>query len=202
VPLALTGWEIGLLSTAAVFIVLALIASMVVPRSRPEFPSRALGWFVAGCIVLFAAQMTAVVLLAEVGEEEHEAVEQPETGETETEPTETTPTEPEPTEPEPTTGETETTTGETETTPPPAGGAGDPAAGKQIFVDNCGSCHTLADAGTTGSIGPNLDEAQPPVERAVDRVTNGAGVMPSFADTLSEQQIQDVAAYVATASGG
>ena len=194
-PLALNGWEIGLLSVAAAFIVLALIASMVVPRSRPEFPSRYLGWFVAGCIVLFAAQMTAVVLLAEVGEE-HEAVEEPgpgEPGEPEPEPgepTETTPTAPEP------------TTGETETTPPPPGGEGDPAAGKEVFTANCGSCHTLADAGTTGTIGPNLDESQPSVELAVDRVTNGQGVMPSFADTLSEQQIQDVAAYASTATGG
>jgi cytochrome c6 len=195
VPLALNGWEIGLLSTAAVFIVLALIASMVVPRSRPEFPSRALGWFIAGCIVLFAAQMTAVVLLAEVGEEEHAAAEEPGQGEPEPEtgePTETAPTEPEP-EPEP---------GETETMPPAAGGEGDPAAGKEIFTANCGSCHTLADAGTTGTIGPNLDESQPTVELAVDRVTNGQGVMPPFADKLSEQQIQDVAAYVSTASGG
>ena len=197
-PLALTGWEIGLLSTAAVFIVLALIASMVVPRSRPEFPSRALGWFIAGCIVLFAAQMTAVVLLAEVGEEEHEAVEQPgpgEPGEPEPEPEPGEPTETSPTAPEP-------TTGETETTPPPAGGEGDPAAGKEVFTANCGSCHTLADAGTTGSVGPNPDDAQPDFALVVDRVTNGQGVMPPFADTLSEQQIQDVAAYVSTATRG
>jgi cytochrome c6 len=201
VLLALTGWEIGLATTAVVFILLALIASMVVPRSRPEFPNRALGWFIAGCIVLFAAQMTAVILLAEVGEE-HEAVEEPvpgEPGEPEPEPepgepTETTPTEPEP-EPEP-------TTGETETTPPPTGGAGDPAAGKEVFTANCGACHTLADAGTTATVGPNLDESQPTVELAVDRVTNGAGVMPPFEGQLTEQQIQDVAAYVASASGG
>jgi cytochrome c6 len=203
VPLALTGWEIGLLSTAVVFIVLALVASMVVPRSYPEFPSRALGWFIAGCIILFAAQMTAVVLLAEVGEEEHEAAEEPAPGEpepgepTETTPTETTPTETTPTEPEPTTGETET-----EPAPPPSGGEGDPAAGKAIFTDNCGSCHTLADAGTSGSIGPNLDDSQPSLELAVDRVTNGQGAMPSFADELSEQQIRDVATYVSTAAGG
>jgi cytochrome c6 len=211
VPLALNGWEIGLLSTAAVFIVLALIASMVVPRSRPEFPSRYLGWFVAGCIVLFAAQMTAVVLLAEVGEEhEAEAAGEAEPGETATEPA---PTEPEPTtgetetetsEPEPTTGETETGT-ETETgaAPPPAG-EGDPAAGKEVFLgeSGCGTCHTLADAGTSGTIGPNLDEAQPPFELVVERVTNGMNPMPSFADSLSEQQIRDVAAYVSTAAGG
>jgi cytochrome c6 len=204
VPLALTGWEIGLLSVAAVFIVLALIASMVVPRSRPEFPSRYLGWFIAGCIVLFAAQMTAVVLLAEVGEE-HEAEA---AGETETEPTEAEPTEPEPTTDEtetdatPDEPEPETQTDETETGPAPGGG--DPVAGKEVFLgeSGCRTCHTLADAGTNGTIGPNLDESQPPPELVVDRVTNGQGAMPSFADSLSEQQIQDVAAYVSSAAGG
>jgi mono/diheme cytochrome c family protein len=194
VPLALNGWEIGLLITAAVFIVLALIASMVVPRSRPEFPSRYLGWFIAGCIVLFASQMTAVVLLAEVGEEEHAAAEETEPGEpTETEPGETQPTE---------TGPTETQPTEPTPTEPAPGGEGDPAAGKQIFTSNCGSCHTLADAGTSGTIGPNLDESMPAFELAVDRVTNGQGAMPSFSGQLSEQQINDVAAYVSTAAGG
>jgi cytochrome c6 len=195
VPLALTGWEIGLLSTAVVFIILALVASMVVPRSRPEFPSRYLGWFIAGCIVLFVGQMTAVILLAEVGEE-HEAA--AETEPTETEPTATETTETDTTETEPT--ETEPT--ETMLTPP--GGAGDPVAGKEVFLGDsaCGSCHTLADAGTSGTIGPNLDESQPPAELVVDRVTNGSGVMPSFSDSLSEQQIQDVAAYVSSAAGG
>ena len=37
--------------------------------------------------------------------------------------------------------------------------SGDPAAGKKLFKQTCGSCHTLADAGTTGTIGPNLDHA-------------------------------------------
>jgi mono/diheme cytochrome c family protein len=36
---------------------------------------------------------------------------------------------------------------------------GDPAAGKALFVKNCAGCHTLADAKTTGTIGPNLDDA-------------------------------------------
>jgi cytochrome c6 len=206
VPLALTGWEIGLLSTAVVFIILALVASMVVPRSRPEFPSRYLGWFIAGCIVLFVGQMTAVILLAEVGEE-HEAAAETEPGETGPGETETEPIETETTETE--TTETETTDtepGETTetTTPPQPGGAGDPVAGKEVFLGDsgCGSCHTLANAGTSGTIGPNLDESQPPPELVVDRVTNGSGPMPSFSDSLSEQQIQDVAAYVSSAAGG
>ena len=92
---------------------------------------------------------------------------------------------------------TETTP--TETTPGPAG---DAAAGKVIFTTNCGGCHTLADAGTSGTVGPNLDDAAPDAARVVDRVTNGKGVMPPFAGSLSEQQIADVAAYVSTAAGG
>jgi len=112
----------------------------------------------------------------------------------------TTETETETTETETETTETETETTETATTD---GGAteGDPVAGKEIFVGSgaCGSCHTFADAGTSGTIGPNLDDSQPSFELAVDRVTNGQGAMPSFSGTLTEQQIADVAAYV---SGG
>ena len=51
-----------------------------------------------------------------------------------------------------------------------AGAAGDAAAGKVVFTDNCGGCHTLADAGTNGTIGPNLDDSH--TER---RARDGAG---------------------------
>jgi cytochrome c6 len=119
---------------------------------------------------------------------------------TETEPTETEPTETEPTETEPT--ETEPTETEPTETEPPA--EGDPAEGKEVFLGSsaCGTCHTLADAGTTGTVGPNLDESQPSFELVVDRVTNGQGAMPSFSGSLSEQEIADVSAYVAQAAGG
>ena len=76
-----------------------------------------------------------------------------------------------------------------------------PTDGKSIFSANCASCHTLADAGTTGTVGPNLDEAKPPKDLVVDRVTNGQGAMPSFKDSLDAQQIQAVADYVSTAAG-
>ena len=76
-----------------------------------------------------------------------------------------------------------------------------PTDGKSIFSANCGSCHTLADAGTSGAVGPNLDESRPPKELVVDRVTNGQGAMPSFSDSLDEQQIQAVADYVSSAAG-
>ena len=108
--------------------------------------------------------------------------------------------------PEPETTEgtitTETDTTETETTDTGESGAdGDPVAGKEVFVGagGCGSCHAFSDAGTSGTIGPNLDESEPSFDLAVDRVTNGQGAMPSFSGQLSEQQIADVAAYV---SGG
>jgi cbb3-type cytochrome c oxidase subunit III len=84
--------------------------------------------------------------------------------------------------------------------PPPAGG-GDAADGKAIFASSCASCHTLAAAGSSGTIGPNLDESKPTLDLAVDRVTNGQGVMPSFKDQLSEAQIQAVAKFVAESAG-
>jgi mono/diheme cytochrome c family protein len=128
---------------------------------------------------------------------EEEATPTPETV-TGTVPTETETTETETTETE-TGTETETTT-ETET----GGGVqGDPTAGKAVFTGSagCTGCHTLADAGSTGTIGPNLDDAKPSEELVVERVTNGQGAMPSFKDTLSAQQIADVAAYVSSVAG-
>ena len=77
-----------------------------------------------------------------------------------------------------------------------------PMDGMSIFTANCGSCHTLADAGTNGAVGPNLDQARPPKPLVVDRVTNGQGAMPAFKDSLDPQQIEAVAEYVATAAGG
>ena len=76
-----------------------------------------------------------------------------------------------------------------------------PTDGKSIFTSTCGGCHTLADAGTTGTVGPNLDQAKPPKALVVDRVTNGFGVMPSFKDALDPAQIQAVADYVSSAAG-
>jgi len=95
-----------------------------------------------------------------------------------------------------TTTEAETTTGGEE------GGKGDPAKGKQIFAaQGCGSCHTLSDAGASGSVGPNLDDAKPSFDKVVEMVTNGGGVMPSFKDKLSQQEINNVAAYVSSVAG-
>ena len=79
---------------------------------------------------------------------------------------------------------------------------GNPVKGKVIFLQNCGSCHTLADAKTTGAVGPNLDDKKPTYQHVTAQVTNGGGGMPSFKSQLTTQQIADVAAYVVTATGG
>jgi len=82
------------------------------------------------------------------------------------------------------------------------GGGGQPTDGESIFTQNCGGCHTLAAAGTTGTVGPNLDDAMPSKDLVVTRVTNGMGAMPPFKDVLNEQQINAVADYVSTSAGG
>lgn len=73
--------------------------------------------------------------------------------------------------------------------------------GKSIFSSKCGSCHTLSEAETSGSVGPNLDGSKPSKELVLDRVTNGKGGMPSFKDSLDEAQIQAVADYVSSNAG-
>ena len=80
-------------------------------------------------------------------------------------------------------------------------GGGDAAAGKEVFVQNCGSCHTLQEAGTSGTVGPNLDELTLDHARVVEQVKNGGGAMPPFQGQLSEEQIQNVAAFVVASQG-
>jgi cbb3-type cytochrome c oxidase subunit III len=82
------------------------------------------------------------------------------------------------------------------------GGGGEATDGKAIFAEaGCGGCHTFAAAGTTGTVGPNLDDAKPSKELAIDRVTNGKGAMPAFKDSYSKEQIAAVADYVSTNAG-
>lgn len=79
--------------------------------------------------------------------------------------------------------------------------AGDPTAGKDVFTANCGGCHTLADAGTSGSSGPNLDDLAPDAETVANQVRNGGGAMPAFGDKLTDDEIANVAAYVSSVAG-
>jgi mono/diheme cytochrome c family protein len=80
---------------------------------------------------------------------------------------------------------------------------GDPANGEKVFASaGCGGCHTLEAAGSSGNVGPNLDDAKPDLALALNRVTNGSGAMPSFKGQLSDQEIADVAAYVVESTQG
>jgi cbb3-type cytochrome c oxidase subunit III len=81
-----------------------------------------------------------------------------------------------------------------------SGGGGDDP--KSIFTSNCGSCHVLQDAGTSGTVGPNLDQAQPTVQAAARQITNGGGGMPAFEGQLTPEQIQALAQYIARVTGG
>jgi mono/diheme cytochrome c family protein len=168
-----------LLITAITFIVWAIVTAIFVPKRNPSFPRR-LDAYILVSAILFLTQMTAVVWVSETQEaEEAHAAEGSTTGGH---------------------GEEEGE-GEGGTTPPPAAG-GSTAVGKEVFVSaGCGTCHTLADADASGTVGPNLDETRPSQELVVDRVTNGMGAMPSFSDQLSEEQITEVAAYVSAAAG-
>ena len=170
--------KIGLGVLAGLFILFALLSSFYFPRRDPNFPGNRLGLFVLVTAILFVGTMAGVVFFATEEEGEHGA-----------EATETQGT---------TTGEEPTTTetGESEA-------EGDAAAGEAVCASaGCGGCHTLEAAGSSGSVGPNLDDAMPPHDLVVERVTNGAGAMPSFGGQLDETQIQDVAAYVVDATQG
>ncbi|HEV2951023.1 MAG TPA: cytochrome c, partial [Actinomycetota bacterium] len=102
------------------------------------------------------------------------------------------------------TGETGTTTATTTAEEP----AGDPTAGKAVFASaGCGSCHAFAAADTAGTVGPNLDESLEGKDAAyvsqsiVDpnaEVAEGyqPGIMPSFDDQLSDEQLDDLVAFL------
>jgi mono/diheme cytochrome c family protein len=75
--------------------------------------------------------------------------------------------------------------------------------GRTLFVENCGSCHTLDAAGTVGQIGPNLDDisiTEEDVRTAIRIGGRGSGNMPP--NLLTGQDAQDVAAFVAASASG
>jgi mono/diheme cytochrome c family protein len=104
-----------------------------------------------------------------------------------------------------------------------AGRAADPEGadvnqGKTLFVKNCGSCHALQDAATVGTVGPDLDNAFLAARSkkggsfdettffqiTLDQMRLAAPPMPNFDEgpqKLPEQQLEDIAAYVAKVAG-
>jgi cytochrome c6 len=165
-----SGHKVGLGVVGAAFIVFALVSSFVLPRRMPNFPGRFMGLYLTVAALFFVAMLAAVLIF---GKEKSEAA-----------------------------GEGhETTTAATRTSPAAPTAKGDPTAGKAVFTSQgCAQCHTLKDAGSHGNVGPNLDQLKPAEDVVQKQVENGGGGMPPFKGTLSAKQIQDVAAYVFTAT--
>ena len=162
-------------AVALLLVVFSLVVSLVIPRRDPGFPGRNLKVFTLVAVLLVVAMLASVEVLGAA----HEAEEGGEAAETAT-------------------GDGEAGGGGEGG----EGGAGDPAAGEEVFASaGCGSCHALEEAGTTATVGPNLDESTIDQAAAAEQVANGGGGMPAFSGQLSEEQIQDVAAFVVASQG-
>jgi mono/diheme cytochrome c family protein len=190
-----SGTEVALGLVALVLVVFSLVVALLIPRRDPGFPGRNLRVFVIVAALLVLGMLTAVEVLGESGHREGaEAAE---------------------------TGRGAETTGPAETGQTGGGGGGgegDPAAGKEIFTTvaqpTCASCHTLADAGASGTVGPNLDEALAGQDAAaieqsiVDpnaQVAEGfaEGIMPQdYGEKLDDKQLADLVAYLVQATSG
>lgn len=157
---------------ALVLVVFSLLVSLVAPRRWPDFPGNRLGAFTAVALLLVVAMLAAVEIFGEGhASAEGEAAHVEDAGH------------------EAEDGETDGDTG--------AGTGGDAARGAEVYAEaGCGDCHVLEAAGTTSTVGPNLDDARPTFEEAVEQIADGGGGMPAFRDQLSEDDIRAVAAYV------
>ncbi len=177
-----TGHSVGLALVAGTFIAFALVSALVVPRRWPQFPGQQLGWFIAATLVLFVGTLAAVEVFAKESEE-------PEAAEAVKE-------------------KTGTGAGTTTQVQPPAA-IGDPAVGERLFAaQGCGGCHAFSAAGTSATIGPNLDEvlkgksAEFVRESIVDpnkEIAKGypPNVMPQdFGQKLSANEIGDLVAFL------
>jgi cytochrome c553 len=170
--------EIILGVAALILVVFSLVVALVVPRRQPDFPGDRLGLFAFVAVLLVAAMLGVVEVYGAEEEEGDEAA------------------------------QVEEEEGGGGGAPEGGGGGGgapegDAANGEQIFADqDCGNCHVLEAAGTSGTVGPSLDERKPSFETSVEQVTEGGGGMPAFGDDLSEQEIRDVAAYVVQSTQG
>jgi mono/diheme cytochrome c family protein len=93
----------------------------------------------------------------------------------------------------------------------------DPSRGRELFIKKCGTCHQLAQAGTSAEVGPNLDDAfaaaraigndsdtiEGVVKAQVDypRPNNGNPAVSMPAHIVEGQDLDDVAAYVGEWAG-
>jgi cytochrome c oxidase subunit II len=87
------------------------------------------------------------------------------------------------------------------------------AQGKTLFTQQCGTCHRLADAGTQGEVGPDLDKVLPgkPADFILQSIVNPnaeiapgykAGLMPTnFGQLFSQQQLDSLVEYLSKTAG-
>jgi cytochrome c6 len=77
------------------------------------------------------------------------------------------------------------------------------AEGRRLFTYNCGTCHALAAAGTSGRVGPNLDELRPPKNLSLDAIANGRargqGQMPG--ELLVGEEAEKVSEFIEVVAG-
>ena len=86
--------------------------------------------------------------------------------------------------------------GSEDSTPPASAGGGE-----KLFSANCANCHTLAAAGASGKVGPDLDQLRPGPDLVATQVNNGGGAMPAFKGKLTPEQIKQIADYVSENAG-
>lgn len=79
------------------------------------------------------------------------------------------------------------------------GGKVDLKEGRKLFTDKCASCHALADAEASGTLGPDLDDLQPDAGTVERQIEVGGGAMPK--DLLKGKDKEAVAGYVAKVAG-
>ena len=166
-----TGHKIGLATVGAAFIVFALVSSFVLPRRIPNFPGRFMGLYLTIC--------GAVLRRDALGGAD---LRQGEGGGA------------------PGKGHDHDDRGADDA---PRGTLGEGRRDRRqggLRERRCATCHTLKDAGSHGTIGPNLDQLKPAEDVVQHQVENGGGPMPAFKGQLTAKQIQDVAAYVFTAT--
>jgi cytochrome c551/c552 len=181
--------KIGLATTGAVFILYSLVSAFVLPARNPNFPGRFLKPYIALSIVMFLAMISAVLVF---GKESKGASAS-------------------------TSAAATTTTGATTTTA--ASAAGDPVAGKAVFTSaGCSSCHAFKPAGSTGSVGPDLDNLAAYAQKAGEPLATftkeaiaappakyvppgfPTNVMPTtFGTSLSATQLTNLVAFLTQA---
>lgn len=94
------------------------------------------------------------------------------------------------------------TAAQTESTGEKADDKAASSEGKEKFVSTCGGCHTLADAGTSGTTGPDLDDLKPDQARVEAAIKNGGASGTTMPKNLLEgEDATQVAEYVSSVAG-